>query len=74
MYFFDLSDCDNITQVNTGVIEGFSSALITYNDGYLIGIGSLDTETNKVSVYKREGEGVVGEPPRALFLPCATTG
>ena len=59
VYFFDLSDYDNITQVNTGVIEGFSSALITYNDGYLIGIGSLDTETNKVSVYKREGEGVV---------------
>ena len=59
VYFFDLSDYSNITQVNTGFIEGFSSVLITYDGGYLVGIGSLDSKTNKVSLYKREGDRVV---------------
>ena len=59
VYFFDLSNYNNIRQVNTGFIDGFSSALITFGDGYLLGIGSLDNETNKVSVYKRKGNSVV---------------
>lgn len=59
VFFFDLSDYSNITQVNTGFIEGFSSTLISFGDGYLLGIGPKDSETNKVSIYKKEGEAVI---------------
>jgi len=59
VYFFDLSNYRHISQVNTGFIDGFSSVLINYNDNFLVGIGAKDAETNKVSVYKREGDSVV---------------
>lgn len=59
IFFFDLSDYNNITQVNTGFIDGFSSSLISYGNGYLLGIGPKDRETNKVSVYKQQGDRVI---------------
>ena len=59
VYFFDLSDYNNITQVNTGFIDGFSTNLIDFGDGYLLGIGAKDNKTNKVSIYKREGDQVI---------------
>ncbi len=39
VFAFDLSDVDNITYVDTGVIEGYSSSLIDFKDGYLLGVG-----------------------------------
>ncbi len=59
VFFFDLSDYDNITQVNTGYIEGFSSSLIDLGDGYLLGIGRESREQGKIEIYKRDGDKVV---------------
>ncbi len=59
VFFFDLSDYDNITQVNTGYIEGFSSSLIDLGEGYLLGIGRESREQGKIEIYKRDGDKVV---------------
>ena len=59
VFFFDLSDCGNITQVNTGYIEGFSTSLIDLGEGYLLGIGRESTKESKIEIYKREGDTVV---------------
>ena len=59
VFFFDLSDYDNITYTDTGYIEGFSSSLIDLGEGYLLGIGKEDTVTNKIEVYKKENGAVV---------------
>ncbi|MBQ8414792.1 MAG: beta-propeller domain-containing protein [Clostridia bacterium] len=59
VFFFDLSDYGNITQVNTGYIEGFSSSLIDLGEGYLLGIGKESVSHSKIEIYKREGESVV---------------
>jgi uncharacterized secreted protein with C-terminal beta-propeller domain len=59
VFFFELSDYGNITEVNTGYIEGFSSTLIDYGEGYLLGIGRESREKGKIEVYRREGDAVV---------------
>lgn len=59
VFFFDLSDYGNITQVNTGYIEGFSSSLIDLGEGYLLGIGRESRGQGKVEIYKRDGDKVV---------------
>ena len=59
VFFFDLSDYDNITYTDTGYIEGFSSSLIDLGEGYLLGIGKEDAVTNKIEVYKKENGAVV---------------
>lgn len=59
VFFFDLSDYENITQVNTGFIEGFSSSLIDIGEGYLLGIGRESASQSKIEIYKREGDSVV---------------
>lgn len=59
VFFFDLSDYENITQVNTGFIEGFSSSLIDIGEGYLLGIGRENASQSKIEIYKREGDAVV---------------
>ncbi len=56
VFFFDLTDLDNITVKDTGTIEGFSSSLINFGDGYLLGIGRGSSwNTLKLEIY-REGE------------------
>ena len=59
VFFFDLSDYSNITYVDTGYIEGFSSSLIDMGEGYLLGVGYESSGLCKLEVYKREGESVV---------------
>lgn len=59
VYFFDLSDYANITYVDTGFIDGFSTSLIELGEGYLLGVGYGAGGINKIEVYKREGDGVV---------------
>lgn len=59
VYFFDLSDLENITYTDTGIIEGYSSSLINIGGGYLIGIGRTNTSTLKIEVYKEENGAVV---------------
>ena len=60
VFFFDLSDLDNITVKDTGTIEGFSSSLINFGGGYLLGIGVGDSwNTVKIEVYKEHEDGVI---------------
>lgn len=58
VYFFDLSDLNNITYKDTGNIEGFSSSLVNMGDGYLLGIGQENWNTFKVEVYEEAETGV----------------
>ncbi len=60
VYFFDLSDLDNITYKDTGNIDGFSSSLVNMGNGYLLGIGQEDWSTFKVEIYKETEKGVEG--------------
>ena len=39
VFFFDLSDLSGITVKETGTIAGFSTSLVNFADGYLLGIG-----------------------------------
>ena len=55
VFFFDLSDPMNITYKETEQIEGFSSSLVNFENGNLLGIGRTDWSTLKVKIY-REGE------------------
>ena len=58
VYFFDLSDYENIIHNDTGIIEGYSDHLINYGDGFALGIGRLNWEISKVDMYE-EGDGAV---------------
>ncbi len=60
VFFFDLSDLENITYKDTGVIEGFSSSLIQMGNGFLLGIGRADSWNSvKIEVYEESENGVV---------------
>ena len=59
VYFFDLSDLENITYTDTGIISGFSTSLIQLGDGYLLGIGRGDNRQLKIEIYEETKEGVV---------------
>lgn len=58
VYFFDLSDLQNITWTDTGTIDGYSTSLVQLGDGYLLGIGYGDSRQLKIEVYQ-EQEGAV---------------
>lgn len=59
VFVFDLSDLTNITYTDTGEIDGYSSSLISFGNGYSLGIG-YDRERNlKIEVYKETSDGVV---------------
>ncbi|MBE6656342.1 MAG: hypothetical protein E7609_05710 [Ruminococcaceae bacterium] len=59
VFFFDLSDLNNITYKDTGTIEGFSSSLINLGNGYLLGIGRGNAWSSfKVEVYEETIDGV----------------
>ena len=66
VYFFDLSDYENITSTDTGIIDGFSSSLIDLGEGFLLGIGVEDDGLNKVEIYKEDG-GKVSSVDKFLF-------
>ena len=59
VYFFDLSNLDKITYKETGTVEGFSTSLVDFGEGYLLGIGQKDWRTPKIEIYKEEGDKVV---------------
>ena len=59
VFFFDLSDLNNITYKDTGTIEGFSTSLINLGNGYLLGIGRGNSWSDfKVEVYEETADGV----------------
>ncbi len=55
VFFFNLWDVDNIKYSETGTIPGFSTSLIDFGNGELLGIGVDGKGNVKVEVYK-EGE------------------
>ena len=56
VYFFNLSDLNNITYTDTGVIEGSSSSLVNFGENTLLGIGYGDNRsTLKIEVYAEDG-------------------
>ncbi|MBR6769186.1 MAG: beta-propeller domain-containing protein [Clostridia bacterium] len=59
VFFFDLSDLSDITYTDTGVIEGYSSSLIGFGEGNLIGIGYENWDTVKIEAYREEDARVV---------------
>lgn len=59
VFFFDLTDLDNITVKDTGVIDGYSSSLIQLKDGFLMGIGFDENWNMKVEVYTESADGVM---------------
>ncbi len=60
VYFFDLSDMNNITYTDTGDIEGYSSSLVDFGDGLLLGIGyGENRSTLKIEVYAEDGDKVI---------------
>ena len=59
VYFFDLSDYENITFSDTGVIEGYSDHLINLGDGFTLGIGRENWQYSKVEIYEQQGDKVV---------------
>jgi uncharacterized secreted protein with C-terminal beta-propeller domain len=60
VFFFDLSDLNNITCKKTGTIDGYSNSLVTFGNGYLLGIGvGSSSGTLKIEVYEESENGVV---------------
>jgi len=59
VFFFDLTDLNNITYKDTGTIDGFSTTLISLGDGYLMGIGvGSSWNSLKIEIYE-EGKTTV---------------
>lgn len=58
VYYFDLSDLQNITWKDTGTIDGYSSSLVQLGDGYLLGIGYNENRLLKIEVYQETQSGV----------------
>ena len=59
VFFFDLSDLSNITVKDTGTIEGFSTSLVNFGNGYLLGIGRGSSwDSVKIEVYEECTDGV----------------
>ncbi len=59
VFFFDLSDLHNITYTDTGTIPGFSTSLIQYGNGMLLGVGQGENGQTKVEIYKQVGNSVL---------------
>lgn len=58
VFFFDLSDYDNITYKDTGTIDGFSTSLVDFGDGALLGIGKEGWGDFKTEIYEETSDGV----------------
>jgi uncharacterized secreted protein with C-terminal beta-propeller domain len=74
VFFFDLSDLENITYKDTGTIEGLSNSLVDFGDGYLLGIGQYNgggPTAFKAEIYKETEDRVVSackyEIPAIIF-------
>lgn len=58
VYAFNLSDPTNITYKDTGEIKGYSTSLVQFGDGYLLGIGYNDSRSLKIEMYRETESGV----------------
>lgn len=68
VFFFDLTDVDNITWTDTGTIDGYSTSMINFGDGYSLGIGFNEFRELKLEVYRQAGDAV--ESVCAYERPC----
>ena len=59
VYYFDLSDLPEISYKDTGAIDGYSSSLVNFGDGYLLGIGFNEDRWLKIEIYEELGDSVV---------------
>ena len=59
VFFFDLSDPKNITYKETGTIEGFSTSLVDFGEGTLLGIGVGGWDSVKLEIYTEGENGVI---------------
>ena len=60
VFFFDLSDLSDITYTDTGVIEGYSSSLVNFENGNLLGIGYANTQSSlKIEIWREENGSVI---------------
>jgi len=58
VFFFDLSDINNITYKETEEIDGYSTSLVNFGNGYLLGIGYSARDSIKIEIYKEVANGV----------------
>lgn len=58
VYFFDLSQLPKISWKDTGTIDGYSSSLVNFGDGYLLGIGYNENRWLKIEIYEEAADGV----------------
>lgn len=58
VYCFDLSDYAHITATSTGAIDGYSTSLVPFTDGTLLGIGVEDGASLKVELYRETEDAV----------------
>ncbi len=59
VFFFDLSDPENITYKETGTIEGFSTSLVDFGEDTLLGIGVGGWNSVKLEIYTEGENGVI---------------
>ena len=58
VFYFDLTYPAKITYSDTGTIPGFSTSLIDYGNGKLLGIGQDENSNVKVEIYEKVGNQV----------------
>ena len=58
VYAFNLSDPTNITYKDTGEIKGYSTSLVQFGNGFLLGIGVNANESLKIEIYEETEKGV----------------
>ena len=59
VFRIDLTDLNNITYTDTGTIEGYSTSLVDFTDGTLLGIGRGGDTLLKIEIYEQGEDGVV---------------
>ena len=59
VFRIDLTDLNNITYTDTGTIDGYSTSLVDFTDGTLLGIGYSDARSLKIEIYEQVEESVV---------------
>ena len=70
VFFFDLSDVNNLTYTDTGTIPGFSTSLINLKDGLLLGIGTESGGGDlKMEIYFND-QGTVTVVDSKLYKNC----
>ena len=58
IFIFDIKDPGNITVKRSADMEGFSSSLVDFKDGTLLGIGQVEWSTLKIDIYKEGADRV----------------